>query len=367
VGGLIAMALSDPFLYAASPTVEVGGMDYPVIASNLERMRVTEALGGLSSLELVLTDIVTRADGTMAHAADSSSPLELGAGIRIFAGPSEVRAFEIFDGQVTAIESEFRTEGAPTFTVLAEDRLFPARRKRRTRLFADSPLAEVLEAIASDYGLTAELREGVDSTVRDWMQLDETDLAFLRRILDLCDCDVQVVGDRLQVGRTGKDRRNLVALAVGSTLKQVRITADIAEQVSEIRLASFDPGEGEPADSTAPAAGSGPGSGKTGADVLGEKFSAVRMHSGRSGPIADSEAELLAAYEADRRARAFVTARGTAQGNAELRVGSWIELSGVNARFANQYAIVRAVHRFDRARGYETDFEAQCAYLGEPA
>lgn len=361
------MALADPFLYTALPTVEVGGMSYPLIAQNLERMRVTEALGGLSSLELVLTDSVTRADGTMAHAAGAGSPLELGAGIRVFAGPVEVRAFEIFDGQITAIESEVREGGAPTFTVLAEDRLFPARRKRRTRLFDDSPLADVLDAIASDYGLTAEVRDGVDTTARDWMQLDETDLAFLRRILFLCDCDVQIVGDRLQVGRVGKDRRSLVALAAGSTLKQVRITADIAEQVSEIRLASFDPGTGEPADSTAQAAGFGPGSGKTGKDVLADKFSAVAMHVGRSGPITDSEADALAQYDADRRARAFVTARGTAQGNGELRVGSWVELSGINAQFANQYSVTRAVHRFDRANGYETDFEAESAYLGEPA
>ncbi|HEU0098574.1 MAG TPA: contractile injection system protein, VgrG/Pvc8 family [Allosphingosinicella sp.] len=361
------MALADPFLYTASPTLEVGGMSYPLIARNLERMRVTEALGGLSSLELVLTDSVTREDGTMANAAGAGSPLELGAGIRVFAGAAEVRAFEIFDGQITAIESELRSDGAPTFTVLAEDRLFPARRRRRTRLFDDSPLSDVLDAIASDYGLTAEVRDGVDSTARDWMQLDETDLAFLRRILHLCDADVQVVGDKLQVGRVGMDRRSLVALEAGSTLKQVRITADIAEQVSEIRLASFDPGAGEPADATAAASGFGPGAGKSGADVLGEKFSAVTMHLGRSGPLGDAEADTLARYEADRRARGFVTALGTARGNGELRVGSWIELTGVNAQFANQYSVTRAVHRFDRRNGYETDFEAQCAYLGEPA
>lgn len=361
------MALADPFLYTASPTVEVGGMSYPLVASNLERMRVTEALGGLSSLELVLTDSVTREDGTMGHAAGAGSPLELGAGIRVFAGAAEVRAFEIFDGQITAIESEVRDQGAPLFTILAEDRLFPARRKRRTRLFDDAPLSDVLDSIASDYGLTAEVRDGVDTIARDWMQLDETDLAFLRRILHLCDCDVQIVGDRLQVGRVGMDRRSLVALTAGSTLKQVRITADVAEQVSEVRLASFDPGAGEPADATAPASGFGPGTGKTGAEMLGEKFSAVTMHMGRSGPVADAEADVLAQYEADRRARAFVTARGTARGNGELRVGSWVELSGVNAQFANQYNVTRAVHRFDRAKGYETDFEAQCAYLGEPA
>jgi len=56
---------------------------------------------------------------------------------------------------------------------------------------------------------------------------------------------------------------------------------------------------------------------------------------------------------------------GTATGNADIRVGSWVELSAVSPQFANQYAVTRAVHRWDRANGYLTDFDAQSAYLGD--
>ncbi len=35
-------------------------------------------------------------------------------------------------------------------------------------------------------------------------------------------------------------------------------------------------------------------------------------------------------------------------------------------RFDNTYYVTRACHRFDLDLGYETDFEAECAYLGEP-
>ena len=360
------MALADPpRLLAATPTVEIDGMSYPLVAQNLERMRMSEAKGGLSSLELVLTDSVTQTDGRAAHAAGGDSPLQLGAGVRVFAGPSEAGAFEIFDGQITAIEAEVRESAAPAFTIMAEDRLFPLRRKRRTRLFEEQTLEDVARAIASDHGLTPEVREGVDTGTRNWMQSDETDLAFLRRILERFDSDVQVVADKLQVGRVGMDQRTLVTLQAGSSLKYARITADVAEQVTAIRLASFDPATGEAADAEEKAAGFGPGSGKSGADILSEKFSEVVMHLGRFGPMTDADAAALAACEANRRARAFVRASGTADGNAELRVGSWIELVGVNAQFANQYAVTKAVHRWDRQDGYRTDFEAECAYLGE--
>jgi phage protein D len=360
------MALADP-LHTASPAIEIDGMSYPLVAANLELMRMTEGLGGLSSLEVALTDETTLGDGSASHAAGAGSPLQLGAGIRVFAGPAEVHAFEIFDGQITAIESEVREGCAALFTVLAEDRLLAARRIRRTRLFEKKSAKDLVEQVAADHKLTPEVRDGVDTETADWMQSDETDLAFLRRILARSDADVQIVGDKLQAGRIGMNQRSLVQLAAGNTLKRARITADIAEQVNEIRLASFDPASGEAVDAKGKGGGFGPGKGKTGADLLKDKFSEVKMHLGRFGPMTDAAAQKLAQYECDRRARSFVTVAGTAQGNPELRVGTWVELSGVNPQFANQYAVTRAIHRWDRRDGYLTDFEAQSAYLGEPA
>lgn len=363
------MALADPppLLLTAMPTVEIDGQAFPLIARNMERLRMTEALGGLSSLELTLTDALQQADGMPLHAAGGDSPLVLGAGARVFAGPAEQGASEIFDGQITAIEAEVREAGAPLFTILAEDRLFPARRIRRTRLFEDMSVGDVIEAVAGDHRLTAEIRDGLDPATRDWMQTDETDLAFLRRLLDWADADMQVVGDRLQVGRIGQDQRALVRLQAGNSLIRARITADIAEQVSEVRVAGFDPATGEPVSANADAAGHGPGSGRSGKDVLAEAFSAITMHTGRRSTMTDAEAQTLAEREGHKRARAFVRVEGSARGTGDLRVGSWVELAGVNPQFANQYAVTHAVHRWDRESGYVTDFTAQSAYLGEAA
>jgi hypothetical protein len=343
--------------------VEFGGQSYPLVQQNLVKMRMHEALGGLSSLELSFVDTVEEG-GTSHYAAGSGSPLELGAGVRLFAGPHEVGAPEIFDGQVTALEAEIREGQPPLITVLAEDRLFPARRRRRTRLFEQQKLGDVISTIAGDYGLTPEVRDGVDQTTRDWMQADETDLAFMRRILHEFDCDMQVVGNRLQVGRVAKDRRAFVTLAVGDTLVSARITADIAEQVNTLKLGSFDPGAGEIVNASGDAAGFGPGSGSAGPDVLRDKFAAVTMHLGREPPLTDSDGTKRAELEGQRRARTFVRVDGCAIGNGNLRVGSWVELAGVNPRFANQYAVREAVHRFDLSDGYRTDFIAESAYLG---
>jgi phage protein D len=362
------MALDDPqAVHSTLPTVEVDGMSYPVLNPNIVAVRMEESLGGMSTLELSVIDWVARGDGSAGHGSDAGSPLKLGAGLRVFMGPAAVLAGEIFDGQVTALECETRAAEPPLITVVAEDRLFAARRKRRTRLFENKSLKDIVTEVAGDHGLTAEVREGLPTFTATWAQQDETDLAFLRRLLGRFDGDLQVVGAKLQVGKTALNQRSALTLTAGSTLESVRVTADVADQVTAAKVASHDPATGEALTGEAETRGNGPGTGKTGAEVLNDKFAAVAWPLGRYGPMTQAEADGVAQAEYDRRARAFVRACGTAIGNAQLRVGSWVTLAGVNAQFANEYAVIRCTHRYDPAFGYRTDFIAESAYLGDPA
>lgn len=362
------MALDDPqAVHSTLPTVEIGGQSYPLVSANIVSVRMEESLGGLSSLEMSVVDWVARGDGSAGNASDSGSPLVLGAGLRLFMGAAAVQAGEVFDGQVMAIECETRASEPPLFTVVAEDRLFTARRKRRSQLFEDKSLGDIVNQIAGDHGLTAEVRDGLPTFTATWAQQDETDLAFLRRILARFDADLQIVAAKLQVGKIALNQRSAVTLTAGSTLESVRVTADVADQVTAAKLASHDPASGDAITGEAQSQGNGPGHGKTGADVLNDKFAAVAWPLGRYGPMVQAEADAIAQAEYDRRARAFVRASGTAIGNAQLRVGSWVTLAGVNAQFANDYAVIRCTHRYEPVHGYRTDFIAESAYLGDPA
>jgi phage protein D len=95
-------------------------------------------------------------------------------------------------------------------------------------------------------------------------------------------------------------------------------------------------------------------------DALGERSA----HHGNLNVAADAEARAAAEAAFDRRARRFVRVDGTAEGTPDLRVGTHVALSGLGARFDNIYYVVHACHRFDLEQGYETRFEAECAYLG---
>lgn len=361
------MARDDPFSEISTrPTVRIGGQSLPLLSANLTKMKLVEALGGLSSLELSVTDILSYADGTSGYGATGSSPLKLGASVKIFVGNTR-EPQEIFDGGITAIEAEAGPDIPPTFTILAEDRLFTARRSRRTRTFEAASPADVMKSVAADHGLTPEFGDGFETPITSYFQNNESDLAFMRRILSRVDGDMQVVGTTLQVRKLAQLSRNKVELALGESLLRGRFTADLAEQASEVSLASFDPASGSPVVALATSGDYGPGQGSTGPEIMSALFSRVRATTGHMEPMSATEADVAARALYGQRARRFVRADGTAQGSGAIRVGTQLSISGMNPFFNNEYLVVEATHRFDLASGYLTDFIAESAYLGAGA
>jgi len=357
------MPLDDLRIISARPTIRLDEMELPLLTKNITRLRMREAVGGLSSLELVILDILSFEDGAAGYGATAESPVRLGSSIKVYmgevAGPQE-----IFDGQITAIEAEVGPASAPLFTVLAEDKLFKARKTRRSRTFEDSTPADIVRAIAGDHGLTPEIRDGLDTPTGTWSQMNESDLAFLRRILERFDADAQVVAGALQAGPCARDPRTSVTLRLGETLVRARMTADLADQTTAVRVGGFDPATGDAVVGTASEGQMGPGQGADGPTLLRSKFDELREHTGHQDVLTDAEGDAVARALYGRRARRFVRVDAAAQGNAAIRVGTHVTLAGVNPFFENTYVVVEATHRFDLEGGYLTEFIAEGAFLG---
>src|SRR5207248_307158 len=122
----------------------------------------------------------------------------------------------------------------------------------------------------------------------------ESDLAFLGRILARFDADVQVVEDRLQAGPIAGEARATLRLAMGNQLLRARITADLADQGSEVRVGSFDPATGQPVLGTATSGTLGPGQGQDGPSLLRPLLDPAREHVGHQAALTESEARQLA-------------------------------------------------------------------------
>jgi Bacteriophage probable baseplate hub protein len=355
--------VSQEVIYRARPTLRFAGEEDIRASELILSMRMEENEGGMSTLELRLSNLASTTDGGAELAFGADSKLKLGAALEVYAG-DEAQPREIFRGNVTAIEADFRIGSPPELTVLAEDALARARMARRSKTYSDMAPADVTRAIASDLGLRPVIA-GLDSPTGTWAQINESDLAFLRRLLARFDADVQVVGEELHVSPRGDVRRGGIELALYSQLARARVIADLADQVTSSTARGWNAADGAAVDGTATSGTHlGPGQGREGAAVLREALDERAEHVGHLAVATRDEAQAVAEAAYDLRARRFVTVEATAEGNAQLRVGAHVTLSELNAQFDNTYYVVRACHLFDVHQGYRTDFRAECAFLG---
>jgi phage protein D len=359
------LALASGIIYRAHPTIEIDGQRDERVQTLLLAMEMQEAEGGLSSLELRFRNTSTLEQQGVDFAFEYSEHdlLSLGKSIRILAG-DESDPQEIFRGIISGLELVMEQKQEPELIVLAEDALQKARMARHTQLHTDTSLRSLVESVAADLGLRAAI-SGLSDNISPQMQLNETHLAFLRRLLQRYDADVQVVGEELQVSPRSDVRRNEINLEINSQLKNIRVLADLAHQVTEVTFSGWDFSQGRAISASSDGgADLGPGSGRTGTQILAEAFEERPEHISSTAAADEAEARALANARYSKCARQFVTVEGKAEGNPNLRVGSHVSLRGLGPRFENTYYVTRVCHRYDDRQGYKTEFEAQGSYFG---
>ena len=357
-------ALSERALYTARPTIRINGTEKERITALLLGLEMTEHEDGLSTLEVRLDNYLSTGSGNADFAFEDEASFKLGDTITVYSG-EEAAPTEIFRGIVSALEAEFSEESSPRLTALAEDTLQKARMKRHTRTFDNKSIADIARTIAGDLGLTPQIT-GFATPIGTQVQLNESDLAFLRRLLARYDGDVQVVGTEMHVAPRSNVQRGTVELAMHSQLRRVSVLADLAHQVNEVTVTGWDAAAGQKINSQSTGAQQGPGSGRRGTELLDNALGRRTHQIAHLVVNTTDEGNALASATFDERQRRFVTATGTAEGNPQIRVGSHLRLTGLSPRFNNTYYVMRCCHRFDLERGYETDFVAESAFLGNP-
>jgi phage protein D len=317
----------------------------------------------MSALELRLSNIASDPSGGSDLAFEDDRILKLGAAITIYTG-DENAPRELFQGLITGIEADFPEDSPPEIVVLAEDVFQRARMARRTMIHERVTIADLAKKLAQSLSLTPVVT-GLSSSIGTQVQLNESDLAFLRRLLARYDGDFQVVGSELHVSPRADVKRGTVELELHSQLLRARVTADLANQVTGVTVTGWNALQGQRISASSSGASLGPGSGSPGAQVLRQTLGERAHHIGHLAVMTDAEARALADSAFDSRARRFLCLEGTSQGNPALRVGTQVKVSNMGSRFDNTYYVTMARHRFDLDHGgYQTDFEAECAYWG---
>ncbi len=354
--------LTQDAVYSAIPTVQIDGQANDKVTAQLLSMEMREQEGGMSSLEMRFSNFGSFSTGLADLVFEDGAVLKLGAAVLVCAGDASSPT-EIFRGKITALEGRFPETGPPDLVVLAEDALQSARMARSTKNWDSATLTQIATQVATNLGLTPVLA-GLDTNIGTQLQFNESDLAFLRRLLARYDADVQIVAAELHASPRSQAQRNSIEIDLNSQLKHVRVMADLSQQVTAITATGWDYTQGQPFVATSQTTSLGPGSGQSGVTWVQQALATRSEQLGQFSNLNAQEAQALVDAEFAQRTRCFVVANGVSEGNPNLRVGTYLQLVGLGARFSNTYYTTSTVHHFDTQGGYETHFTAECAYLG---
>ena len=278
--------------------------------------------------------------------------LRLGNRIDIFMGEGASSA--IFQGDITAIEERYG-DGAPQLVILAEDALHKLARQRRNRAFEQMNLNGVIQQIAAEANLPVDV--DVSTTTATWLQINESNLAFLIRQLTPYDVSLRLENNQLKVRDEQPDAQPIRLDADGNAL-HVRLIADTNRLPSQINVQGYNLETDSDADGSCSSLTPAP-NGQTGVSLLAEL--GWEGNSTLPHPFARSqrEAELLAERQFRSHANHFIHGEIISQGTIDLRSGREIELHHVSPRLAGRYRVTDCWHQFDATHGLRTRCRVQ--------
>ena len=354
--------MPDLLLYAASsPVVKIDGTRQGDLARDLLRLDVEETTEGLRTLQLHVvasaardqpsTDVAEYLDGQL---------LDLGKRVEVSMGPPGNERI-VFTGVLSALEANFEEGDVPHVSAFAEDDLMRLRMTQRSHTYERASDADVARFIAAQHGLTPSV--AADGPTYDVVQqFNQSDLAFLRERARLLAAEVWVAEGTLHFATRDQRPGTTVTLTRGSDLLAVSARADLAHQCSGVSTSGYDASSRAVIDVRVPGTeiDAEISSGRSGPAALGRAFGELPGRSVRQVPLIEAEARAFARAELLRRARRFVTVRGTTSGTPELVVGSRLTLARCGRPFdGGGYYVTGLHHAYDLTRGFRTRFDAE--------
>jgi uncharacterized protein len=350
---------SDPAFCVAQPVINIDNQDDPSLGDGLVNLMIVENTNGLYRAE-ALFDNWGEINNNLDFLYFDRQTLDFGKSFKI-----KFDTDTFFEGRIMAVEAQFGARMTPQIKVLAEDRFQDLRMTRRTRTFADVSDSDVINQIASDYGLTPNVNVN-GPTYKVLAQINQSDLAFLRERARTVDAELWMDGSTLNA-RTHTDRGNgALEMIYGGRLHEFSVIADLAGQRTSVSVNGWDVSsksslQHESDDSII----SGELNGDTsGPSILQSALGARKESLVHTVPFTSQEAQSTADAYFKMSARRFVVGRGTAETDVNLRVGGNVKLKGLGPMFSGNYYVTEVGHMFDRRQGRRTEFTAERPGIG---
>ncbi|MCC2274509.1 VgrG-related protein [Streptomyces sp. ET3-23] len=344
-------------LYAAEPVLAFGSPLREEWADQLVEASVDTALGLPARVSLRFRD--------PAHRLPAAAGIAVGVPLTVSVAAARRRTeVQIFDGEVTALETEVDADGSFT-TVRAMDRGHRLMRGRRVTAYVDTTVAEVAEQATARHGLKAGRIDAERTRIPHLAQPNLTDWELLNYLADQRGLRLSVEGGTVHITRpeaagrapspgTGADRSPFV-LEYGENLLALRASVSSEGQAAGVEVRGWDPAGKTPLSVRADAGRSsrlqlGVTPAQLGGAFPGPAPDLLVGGRGGTAPQVDAAARALA----EEAAAAMAALSAEAVGTPELAAGVPVTLAGVGEPFAGKYTVTACGHRFDGDHGYRT-------------
>lgn len=356
----MATAATASGIRIARPSIYIGGQEDSGLAQALLQMAISESVHGLYHCEARFGNWGPKGNSIGFMYFDRAK-LDFGKPMQI-----KIDQDKIFDGRISALEANFAEARPPEIAVLLEDRFQDLRMTQRTRTFADVSDSDVMSRIASDYGLQPNI-DASGPTYKVLAQVNQSDLSFLRERARSIDAEIWLDDRNLYCKARGKRNNGTVKLNYGAELREVTVIADLAGQRTSISVNGWDvSGKSAMTYEAKEQVVSGELNGdSSGISILKSAFGARKEALAHTVPLSSREAQAEAEAVMRMTARRFAVAHGMAQGDAKLRVGTYVDMQGLGPLFSGKYYLAHVKHVFDGTQGYRTEFTAERPGIGK--
>jgi phage protein D len=336
--------------------VKVGGESLEEEAfGRISEIRVSQLADGPHMFHV---KVFNQDEGDVSEFPNASS-YKIGEEIEIQMGYGD-KMETVFKGLITRLDAQFHEQDAPVFTLAGYDKLHKLTRQRITQHWEEVKFSDVASDLAGLADLDPDCKP--TSVTFPYVSLNnQTPLSFLmdmaRRVGYVVVC---VDGEKMKFGPP--EFTNCGELAYGESLVRGRFSAQTAGQFSKVRVFGYDDqakeqviGEATPGDIESL------GNGTLGGDLASEKFKLGDYWITNFGANTQAEVDEVAKAVMGEHCYKFLSVEAHCEGEATLKAGGTVTISGVTPHFDGEYYITEAIHRMKvgtgPGSGYKTDLK----------
>jgi phage protein D len=261
----------------------------------------------------------------------------------------------MINGEITALQTEFPSDGPALLLVQGFDRLHRFRRGRRTRVFTELKDSQIAEQVATELELTPDVTD--TSVVHKYvLQGNLSDMDFLLERARRIGYEVLVNDQTLIFRPNARHFGDIAQLEYMTDLMNFSIRLSTARQTSEVSVRGWDPDAKEAVLGVARA---GDETTRMAGDSLGAEIAETAFLKSTTTIVdipvySQAEADQIAKARFNEMAAELLLGEATVVGRSDLRAGATVRMAGLGSRFSGVYYINRAEHRLGPEEGYVT-------------